>query len=250
MPPKGSRSAAQRAHLAQLGPGRSPSTGEHLLTMEQLQQMLAASQAKVLAAEEQIANLESTLETERLHSQKCLEDLQLQVKQNAELSALLAAEKICSGELKTRVRVERRARQRAQARKELLDKQIKIFKSAESKSSDHVKAATNNAEKAIYSLIRAEKENSTLKYELSQCLQRCHAEMTKCRNTVLALTKKLRDSKEVTRNLQRTIGQATAVRVIALRRARAKVLADQSIHRLMNKGTYTTETRNLVQLLI
>ena len=66
--------------------------------------------------------------------------------------------------------------------------------------------------------------------------------MTKYRNTVLALTKKLCDSKEVTRNLQRTIGQATAVRENALRRARAKVLVDRSVHRLVNKGTYTTET--------
>ena len=248
MPPKGSRSAAQRAHLAQLGSGRLSETS--LLTVEQLQQMLAASQSKLLAAEAQLAKLDSALESERLYTQRCLEDLQLQVKQNAELSALLAAEKKLSGELKTKARVERRACQRANLQKNLLRKQIQILKSAESKSSAHVKTATNNAEKAIYSLIRAEKENSTLKSELSQCLQRCQADMNKCRTTVLALTKKLRDSKAVTRNLEKKNARATAVHENSLRRARAKVLADRSVHRLFNKGTFTNKTRNLVRLLI
>jgi hypothetical protein len=91
MPPKGSHSAAQRAHLAQSGPERLSETS--LLTVEQLQQMLAASQGKLLAAEAQLEKLESTLEYERLYTQACLEDLQLQVKQNAKLSALLAAKK-------------------------------------------------------------------------------------------------------------------------------------------------------------
>ena len=105
MPIKGSRSVAQRAQFAQLGQGKS-STGEQLLTVEQLQQMLASSQGKLLDAENKLATLESTLETERLHHKKCLEDLQLQLKQNADLSALLAAERTCSEELKTRVHVE------------------------------------------------------------------------------------------------------------------------------------------------
>jgi hypothetical protein len=111
MPRKGSRSAAQRSNSVQLGSSRSPGTSEEPLTVEQLQQMLAASQSKLLAAEEQLVELESTLETERQLSQKFLEDLQLQVKQNSEIPALLAAEKKRSGELKTRVRVERHARQ-------------------------------------------------------------------------------------------------------------------------------------------
>jgi uncharacterized protein YceH (UPF0502 family) len=67
--------------------------------------MLAASQSELLAVEEQLVKLESTLETERQLSHKCLGDLQLQIMQTAEISALLTAEKKLSGELKTRVHV-------------------------------------------------------------------------------------------------------------------------------------------------
>jgi hypothetical protein len=95
-----------------------------------------------------------------------------------------------------------------------------------------------------------EKQNATLKNELSQTLQRCKAEISESRNTVLALTKKLGQSKALSKALSKCQARARAVKENAVRKAREVALKEKSVHRLIRKGTYTEETRNLVRLLV
>src|SRR5204863_9281024 len=114
-------------------------------TLETLQSMLSDSQHKLFAAEKQIVGLELALESERNSSTKYAELLQEQLSQCAHLAELLATEHDRCQELYRQLRVEQRARQRGNARKSFLDKQMALLKSAEIRSSDHVKRITSNA---------------------------------------------------------------------------------------------------------
>src|SRR5436189_6298434 len=101
MPPKLSRTAAQKVQLAQ---ARSSSTGDP--TSEGLQSLLSDSQHKLFAAEKQIVMLELALECERNSSTKYAELLQEQLSQCAHLADLLATEHDRSQELYRQLHVE------------------------------------------------------------------------------------------------------------------------------------------------
>jgi chromosome segregation ATPase len=264
MPPKKTRSAAQKMQLAAVRHGSSFSSSDQLATIEKLPNMLGDACNELLDAEEQIAELVSLLELEQASSKIFSEGLQLQHAQNAELSAQLATEKAKSagflhciaaeqaryGELYCKYRVERRRRQRGEKRKLVLEAQIQALKDTAKQTSAQLKTMTRNASRTIDSLINVEKQNATLKNELSQALQRCKAELSESRNTVLALTKKLGQSKALSKALSKCHARAHAVKENAVRKAREVALKEKSVHRLIHKGAYTKETRNMVRLLV
>src|SRR5436190_11702283 len=232
MPPKPSKTAAQRANLAQARAAIMTNP-----TLENLQCMLSDSQHKLFAAEKQIVGLELALESERNSSTKYAELLQEQLSQCAHLAELLATEHDRSQELYRQLHVERRARQRGNARKSHLDKQIHLLKSAEIRSSDHVKQITKNASRSVDLLIKVEKENSTLKAELSQSIEQFKAKVASSKEIFAQLTRKLRETKLVANRLQKQQIRAVVVREKAVHRAREQAIGQRSFHKLLHKGT-------------
>jgi len=186
MPPKGSTHGRSSGHLKQLAEARANKYSSHESTPEiSLQELLVSSEARLQAAEAKYKSLESALHTEqercallhkaldaeRKNSMELSVALDAEKKHSAELSAALCAEKQQSEQLYQNLRVERRARQRGQSRKGVLEGQIRLLKSVEASS-----VVTKNASKAIDALIKVEKENFNLRSELSKTLERCTAE--------------------------------------------------------------------------
>src|SRR4051794_28033463 len=95
MPPKKSRSVAQKMQLAAVQHGSSFSSSDQLVAIEKPPNMFGD---ELLTAEEQIAELLSLLELEQASSKIFSEGLQLQHAQNSKLSAQLAAEKAKSAD--------------------------------------------------------------------------------------------------------------------------------------------------------
>ena len=117
--------------------------------------------------------------------------LEKEQKRAEELSLQLNKVKLQAEGQYKQMRVEHRARQRAQARKGVLLEQIKLLKSADRQRSQDQE---NSSSKAIDSLLKVEKEKSKLQSELSKCLERSQAKFRNSKQQLHALQTKLTES--------------------------------------------------------
>jgi hypothetical protein len=131
-----------------------------------------------------------------------------------------------------------------------LEEQIKLLHSENVKKLDDLKHITTNTAKAIDSVIKLEKQNSTLKSELSQCLERCRAEEARSQDVFHQASRKVKKSQMLASKLQKCCDKDNAKRENAIRRAREKVIKQKSVHSLLHKGVYTEETCHLIRLLV
>jgi hypothetical protein len=213
------------------------------VTLSDLQTLLAETEYR-------LKEVEAVLLVERENSARLSKALDDEVQRTARLQKALNIEKACSAKHYQALRVERRGRQRGQARKVILEEQIKFLCSADIKKSDDLKRITSNASKAIDSLIRLEKQNSTLKSELLQCLERCRAEEARSQELLCQTNKKAKESQMLAAKLQKRCDRDNAKREKAIGRAREKAIKQRSVHSLLHKGVYTEETRHLIRLLV
>jgi hypothetical protein len=188
------------------------------------------------AERSRVAELSSALDTERALS--------------VQLSSALDAEIVHSKELYKKIRVEKRARQRGQQRKVLLEKKIQELKAADLGRYDELKKVTSNASKTIDALLKLEQENSSLHHELLKALERCVTETSEAQEKRAEMSDKLKASRTVTRKLEKQCRQAKAVKERAVQRMKEKIQKERSVHSLFHKGTYTQDTRDLIRLLV
>jgi uncharacterized coiled-coil protein SlyX len=135
MPPKGSsrgRSAAQAAQSVVLAEQKArliagSTTPEP--TVASLQELLALSETKVQVLEDRVIELENALHLQGDLITELSQALANEKDQSATLSAGLDAQIAHSQKLYKALRVEKRARQRGQAWKSVLDKQIQLLTS-------------------------------------------------------------------------------------------------------------------------
>ena len=216
------------------------------VTLEELQTLLATSEEKVQLAEIEVAKIKLTLESEREESRRLREALKQEIAASAELAHVLILEKEHSAKLYKALRVEKRARQRGQARKKTLEDQIKLLQLSAMSQSDKLKGIQRNASKAIDTLLKMEKENSNL----SKSLEQCRDAMKQTQIKVQSAGQKLKESRTFVARLQKRCVRAVAVKENAVQQAKEKIIKDRSIHTLLKKGVYTEETRNLIHLLV
>jgi len=247
MPPKGSSAGRSAARVQQLAEARLKVQEAH---PTDLQALLAASEAKLSASEKNAAALESALHVEQQQSAELLKALDAERENSAYLARELHAAREKAKKLHQQLRVEHRARQRGQARKGVLEKQISLLKTADLETSDHLKSVKSNASRAITALMKVERENSILRSELSLSLERCRAEVKKSQYRMLLAGKKLRASRRLASNLQRSYARSQKSKELAIEKAKTKILKERSVHNLFHKGVYTEETRNLIRLLV
>lgn len=257
MPPKGSshgRSAAQAANARSLAEAKSRlgvSTSGLSPPNANMQELLAMSEAKVSALEERIVGLEAALQRQKDISEELSEALLDEQDHSGMLSKDLAAQKEHSKQLYKALRVERHARQRGQARKSMLEEQMRHFKASCHEMSMNLQNISRNASKAVEALIRAEKENATLKTELSKTLEHCTAEAALAQNKLSQAGNKVKEyQKEAAKLKKKRCDQAAAAQVKAVKRARDQAKRERSVHHLLVKGVYSVQTRNLIRLLV
>ena len=123
----------------------------------------------------------SALEARLLESHGLCESLKVSLakaqEQSKKLSLDLKAEKERYKELYQSVRTERRARQRANNRKEVLTNQILVLRSASADLSNYKKDLEKNYSKTVESLMKLEKENTKINHTLSEHLKLYKSEM-------------------------------------------------------------------------
>jgi chromosome segregation ATPase len=164
------------------------------------QNLLEEYKQQLNKATEKIAYLESELESKCLYCSQIVSSLEEVQKKAEELSSELDRVKLQAETQYKKVRVEHRAQQRAQARKDVLFRQIRLLKSAERERSEDYE---NSSSKAVDSLLKLEKEKSKLQSELSKCLQQSQAEFRHFQDKLLALQNKVKESKHLASNLKK-----------------------------------------------
>jgi hypothetical protein len=215
-----------------------------------LEELLVASEEKAQMAEAEAATLRSALECERQRSRVLEGALDQEIGNCTNLLLALSAERERSAKWYQALRVERRARQRGQARKLVLEDYIRLLQASDTVQSDELKSIKTNASKAIDALLKVEKENSSLRNELSGALERCGEEIKSAKAKVKAVGQELRRSRVLAARLQKQCARAVAVREREVEKARQRILKEKSVHTLLKKGVYTEETRNLIRLLV
>jgi hypothetical protein len=183
MPPKGStgsRNAVLSRQLSEARAKKNLNVGASSLepepTVDSVLECLSLSEAQLKASLEKISELEAALQAQKQLSAQLSQALADKEHNDQILLDKLEAEQVYSRGLYQSLRTERRARQRGQTRKGVLEGQIKLLKSAEFKLSTTLKTVTSNASRAVESLMQIEKQNVTLRSDLSLALQRCITE--------------------------------------------------------------------------
>jgi hypothetical protein len=207
-------------------------------------------QEQLSEAGQRIAALEAELLAERSKSGQLQKLLDMEKKKTLHLNKALELEQAHSKDLYQKLRVEHRARQRGHVRKGELEDQIKFLRSVELKHADDLKHVKGKASKVVNTLLRAEKENSSLQKELAKCLERCKAEVERSKQMSHSAGKKLRETRMLAARLQKRCERATTGRERAIERARARAITQKSIHSLKEKGVFTEDTRALIRLLV
>ena len=196
----------------------------------------------------------SSLEFRLLQSNGLYENLKVSLAkaqdQSKKLSLDLKAENKRYKELYQSLRTERRARQRANKRKEVLTNQILVLRSASADLSSYKKDLEKTYSKTMESLMKLEKENTKVKHTLSEHLNLYKSEMAEAHTKLLQSQKKLQASKAMVSKLQKASERAKMHCENAVKRATDKVLKEKSVHNLLYKGVYTEETRKLIRLLV
>ena len=253
MPPKGSshgRSAARAAQSASLAEQRTRSIAAPEPTVAILQELLALSENKVQLLEDRVIELESTLHHQRDLIAELSQALADEKDQSATLSAGLDAQIEHSEKLYKALRVKKRAWQRGQARKGVLEEQIQLLKSADIKMGVDLQRAKGNASKAVDALLKTERENSALRSELSRTMERCITEAALAQQKLTQACNKMKEHKKLSEKLKKHCDRAATVRANALKRATDRVKKESAVHKLLHKGVFTEKTRNLIRLLV
>src|SRR6266487_2050436 len=256
MPPKGSshaRSAAQAAQLAALAEQKARliagSTAPEP-TVASLQELLAMSENKVQLLEDRVIELESALHIQRDLVAELSQALADEKDQSATLCAGLDAQIEHSKKLYKALRVEKRAQQRGQAWKGVLEEQIQLLKSADIKLAVDQQMAKGNASKAVDALLKTERENSALRSKLSKTLEQCTTEAALAQQKLTQAHNRMKEHKKLSEKLKKRCDRAARVHANALKRATDHVKKKSAVHKLLHKGIFTEKTHDLIRLLV
>jgi hypothetical protein len=131
-----------------------------------------------------------------------------------------------------------------------LVEQISILHSAAVESSKSKKELIANAGGTIQSLLGLEKQNLKLQSELSLCLERSKKEFQSWNQEQGMMKKELRNAKAQVQRLRKKCNMAAVHREHAVTKAKEQLLKQKATHKLLKKGVYTKDTRNLIRFLV
>ncbi|KAF8801159.1 hypothetical protein BYT27DRAFT_7216270 [Phlegmacium glaucopus] len=233
--------AAAQAKKAQLATAREKQTEAQ--TMASLQKVLLELNQELLDSRKTVQDLEISLVEKERHVALLSTDLRRSQESVTSLLSQLKSQKEKYKAVYHELRIERQARKCGVDRRTLLEQQIDLLKSAEISGLQEAK----NSSLAIKAL---QGENQSLQSELSQCLSlwegRLHATQEKFHQAREMLKQSVR---EITW-LKKARHRADAWQNHAVWAAREKLIKETNFHKLMHKGVYTEDTRNLVRLLV
>jgi hypothetical protein len=149
-----------------------------------------------------------------------------------------------SKDLYSTLRVERRKIQCTTARKLLLEKQIKLLKSIE------LPSVKGDAAHAIQLLEETKSENIHLESRLSRLLEKCTLEASHSKQKESDMKAQLVAFKKRTRNLQKRCDRMPEIKARAIKHAKNYADKENRTHKLLHKGVYSPQARELARMLV
>jgi len=205
---------------------------------------------KLAALQQTVATLEISLQAERQVVADLVQALQDEKQQFSQLSAKLDDATANYEECYHALRVERRAGQRGQQRKTVLEEQIKALKAMDLQKYDDIRRLTTKASEAIDAKFKIEKENVALQSELMGILKRCAADVTESQEKLKDAAVKLKASQREASCLKKQFKCSAALTERAIQRAKTQAHKEYAVHDLFHKGVYKEDTRNLIRMLV
>ena len=149
----------------------------------------------------------------------------------------------CTG-LYSTLHVERRKLQRTAARKGLLERQIKLLKSVE------LPATRDDAAHAIKLLGETKSEKMHLESRLSKLMEKCALEASHSRQKQSDLQEQLAALKQISQNLQKCCNRMPDIKAKVIKRAKDYANKENRTYKLLHKGVYSPEARELARTLV
>ena len=190
-----------------------------------------------------MTSLEVAVENLQENCDRLLRDLDAANSKISELNLALQAEHERSESLYKSLRVERRARQRADKRKQVLSETIAELRETTETQLQKQKELEKSAAVTESEKQQIELSNKKLRAELLSNVQIFAKELDSSKAA-------LKGSKSQIYNLKRKCSRAEKKKENAIKRAQAKVAKEKTTFYLLKKGVYSQEVRNLVRTLI
>jgi len=150
-------------------------------------------------------------------------------------------------ELYHELRIQRQTTKRGLEKKQTLEKQILLLKSADKKQFNAIVEESKGSKMAINSLLKV---NEHLRSELSETMTTWAIKLERVKINLQLTGSKLKNSQKELTQFKRAGSHAKERHERSVMAAREKALQEKSIHRLMSKGVFTEETRNMVRILV
>jgi hypothetical protein len=128
-----------------------------------------------------------------------------------------------------------------------LQEQVQILKTAEKEASRQLLRGSHESNQAIALL---HKQNNSLHNELSMSMARWTSQLEKTHAKLAGSTSDLKTLRNKASKLRKAVKHGKEQKEQAMASVRKKILDQQSVHHLMQKGVFTEETRNVVCLLV
>ena len=164
-----------------------------------------------------------------------------------ELQSQLLVAQLKHKDIYHELRMQRQTAKRGIVKRETLEKQIELLRFADETKSVQLTEDSHNSTKAINSLLKA---NEALGSDLSHSLTTWTAKLAHVKEKLILVNAQLKASHMEIRRLRKSNNHAKLRQEGAVAAAREKVIQEHSVHKLMSKGVFTEETRNIVRLLI
>ena len=136
---------------------------------------------------------------------------------------------------------------RGQQKLTQLQEQVLILKTAEKEASKQLLRGSRESHKAISLL---QKQNNTLHHELSMSMAKWALQLEKTHAKLATSTSDLKTLHNKASKLCKAVICGKEQKEQAIASVKKKILDQQSVHQLMQKGVFTEETRNVVRLLV
>ena len=218
-------------------------------THPDLSKALAESQDNLASARAQVTSLEVAVENLKANCARLSKDLDAANSEISDLNLALQAEREHSESLYKSLRVEHRARQRADKRKQALSETIAVLRETTETQLQKQKELEKSAAVTEKEMKKIEISNSKLRAELLSNVQIFAKELELSRKLLSSSKAALKGSKSEIYNLKRKCSRAAKKQENAIKQAQTKVAKEKTTFYLLNKGVYSQEVRNLVRTL-
>ena len=141
-------------------------------------------------------------------------------------------------------RTVKRKLQRTVVKKSKLEAQIALLQSVE------LPAAKKDAAQAIWLLGQTQIENADMKHKLSHLMEKCAVEAGQAIVTRSELKAELAESKHKNRTLQKRCDRGPDITAKAVKRAKHNSDKENRTYRLLSKGAYKPQARELACVLV